>query len=66
MQHRGDVLSRDMILSSLSENGKAKRSKQASNLVDVYIRFLRQKLEVPHGIRFIESVRGIGYMIPLN
>lgn len=66
LQHRGEVLSREQIFSSLSDDGKVSRAKQGSNLVDVYIRFLRQKLEVPFGIRFIETVRGVGYMISID
>ncbi len=63
IHHRGEVLSRETIFSSLSEAGKRGRAKQTSNLVDVYVRFLRQKLEVPYGVRLIETVRGVGYMI---
>ncbi len=34
-----------------------------TNVVDVYVRYLRQKVEERLGIRFIETVRGVGYMI---
>ena len=34
-----------------------------TNVVDVYVRYLRQKVEEPLGIRFIETVRGVGYMV---
>ena len=34
-----------------------------TNVVDVYVRYLRQKVEERIGIRFIETVRGVGYMI---
>ena len=34
-----------------------------TNAVDVYIRFLRAKLEEPFGIKLIHTVRGVGYVI---
>lgn len=34
-----------------------------TNVVDVYVRYLRQKVEEVIGIHFIETVRGIGYMV---
>lgn len=34
-----------------------------TNVVDVYVRYLRQKVEEPLGIRLIETVRGVGYRI---
>jgi len=34
-----------------------------TNVVDVYIRYLRQKIDDKYGVHMIETVRGIGYMI---
>ena len=34
-----------------------------TNVVDVYIRYLRQKIDDKYGIRLINTVRGIGYII---
>lgn len=34
-----------------------------TNVVDVYIRYLRQKIDEKYGIRLISTVRGIGYII---
>lgn len=34
-----------------------------SNVVDVYIRYLRQKIDEDHEIKLIETVRGVGYKI---
>ena len=34
-----------------------------TNVVDVYVRYLRQKVEEPLGLHLIETVRGVGYMI---
>ena len=37
--------------------------KSDSNLVDVYIRYLREKLDEKFGIKIISTIRGIGYSI---
>lgn len=34
-----------------------------TNVVDVYIRYLRQKIDDKYGIRLISTVRGVGYII---
>ena len=34
-----------------------------TNAVDVYIRFLRAKLEEPFGIKLIHTVRGVGWVL---
>lgn len=34
-----------------------------TNAVDVYIRYLRSKIEEPFGLKFIHTVRGVGYVI---
>jgi two-component system OmpR family response regulator len=34
-----------------------------SNVVDVYVRYLRAKIERPDRPRLIETVRGIGYVL---
>ncbi|WP_077624408.1 response regulator transcription factor [Sediminibacillus massiliensis] len=34
-----------------------------TNIVDVYIRYLRQKLEKDYGTKYIQTVRGVGYTI---
>jgi two-component system copper resistance phosphate regulon response regulator CusR len=34
-----------------------------SNIVDVYVRHLRTKIDNPHDFKMICTVRGVGYMI---
>ena len=34
-----------------------------TNIVDVYVRYLREKLDEKFGIKLISTVRGIGYTI---
>jgi two-component system OmpR family response regulator len=33
------------------------------NVLDVYIRYLRRKIDLPFGLRSIETVRGVGYRL---
>lgn len=35
----------------------------ATNAVDVYIRFLRSKIDDKYGIKLIHTVRGVGYLL---
>ncbi len=37
-----------------------------SNVVDVYVRYLRQKVDRPFGRRSIETVRGLGYRLRME
>lgn len=57
--HQGQVVSRDqleMISSNYDYEGY-------SNVIDVYIRFLRKKIDEPFGIKSIHTVRGVGYQL---
>lgn len=36
---------------------------QRSNVVEVYVRYLREKIDRPFGVRSIETVRGAGYRL---
>ena len=36
---------------------------QRSNVVEVYVRYLREKVDRPFGLRSIETVRGLGYRL---
>lgn len=37
-----------------------------SNVVDVYVRYLRQKIDEPFSLNLIQTVRGIGYTLRLE
>jgi two-component system OmpR family response regulator len=37
-----------------------------SNVVDVYVRYLRERIDRPFGVQTIETVRGIGYRLRVN
>ena len=34
-----------------------------SNVIDVYVRYLREKVDRPFGVESIETVRGAGYRL---
>jgi two-component system OmpR family response regulator len=57
MRHPGQVLSRETLLDQAWPAG----SEQTSNVVEVYVRYLREKLDRPFGVSSIENVRGLGY-----
>jgi DNA-binding response OmpR family regulator len=59
MLRAGEVLSRERlesIVSSMDYEGY-------SNVIDVYIRFLRKKIDEPFDAKLIHTVRGFGYVI---
>jgi two-component system OmpR family response regulator len=57
MRRPGHVLSRLQLLEHCWDNNYESRS----NIVDVYIRYLREKIDRPFGRQSIETVRGVGY-----
>ena len=59
MRHPRQVLTRDMIFDRVwgyDFGGE-------SNIIEVYIRYLRQKLEVSGETRLLHTVRGMGYVL---
>jgi len=59
MRHPDEVLSRTRILEhvwDMNYDG-------FSNVVDVYVGYLRRKLEVPFDRPFIRTIRGVGYQV---
>jgi two-component system, OmpR family, response regulator len=59
MRHPGEVLSRyDLI-----EGAWDMEYENRSNVVDVYVRYLREKIDRPFGIDSLETVRGAGYRL---
>jgi two-component system OmpR family response regulator len=59
MRSPGQVLSRFQLL----EHAWDYSYEQRSNVVDVYVRYLREKLDRPFGVESIETVRGSGYRL---
>jgi two-component system OmpR family response regulator len=59
MRRPGDVLSRAHLLERAWDVGYQNRS----NVVDVYVGHLRAKIDVPFGLRTLETMRGSGYRL---
>ena len=59
MRRPGVALTRTQLLDGAWDLAFESRS----NVVDVYVRYLRQKLDRPFGTDSIETVRGIGYRL---
>lgn len=59
MRRPGDVLSRYQLLEHVWDYGYENRS----NVVNVYINYLRGKIDAPFGTDSIETVRGVGYRL---
>jgi two-component system, OmpR family, response regulator len=59
MRRPGDVLSRYQLLEHAWDYGYENRS----NVIDVYVRYLRDKVDRPFGRASIETVRGVGYRL---
>ncbi|MDO8186068.1 response regulator transcription factor [Conexibacter sp. JD483] len=59
MRRPGEVLERHQLL-DLAWGGDYENR---SNVVDVYVRYLREKIDRPFGAETIETVRGVGYRL---
>jgi two-component system OmpR family response regulator len=59
MRRPGEVLSRYHLLEHCWDHGYENRS----NVVDVYVRYLREKIDRPFGRASLETVRGAGYRL---
>ncbi len=59
MRHPGQVLSRETLLDRVWSYDYA----GGSNVVDVYVRYLRRKIEEPGESKLLHTVRGLGYRL---
>lgn len=59
MRRPDQVLTRDQLLEHAWDIAYESRS----NVVDVYVRYLREKIDRPFGCTSIETVRGVGYRL---
>ncbi|MGI6730839.1 MAG: response regulator transcription factor [Anaerovoracaceae bacterium] len=59
LENKGIVLSRDALLDKVWGYDYVGET----NTIDVYIRYLRVKIEEPFDKKFIQTVRGVGYVI---
>ena len=58
MAHEGEAVTREQLLSDVWEYDYA----GDTNVVDVYIRYLRLKIDEPFHIKTIRTIRAVGYM----
>ncbi len=59
LRHRGEVLSKREILDEVWDYG----FDGDPNIVEVYVGYLRRKIDEPFGRHAIETVRGVGYRL---
>jgi two-component system OmpR family response regulator len=59
MRRSGEVLTRPQIVESVWDFAYD----GGSNVVDVYVRYLRRKIDLPFGRNDLETVRGVGYRL---
>jgi two-component system OmpR family response regulator len=59
MRRPGHVLSNDQLVTSAWDFAYERRS----NIVEVYVRYLREKIDRPFGVKSLETVRGLGYRL---
>jgi DNA-binding response OmpR family regulator len=59
LENKGLVVSREALL----ENVWDFDFDGGTNAVDVYVRFLRTKIDEQYNIKLIHTVRGVGYVI---
>jgi two-component system OmpR family response regulator len=59
MRRPGQVFTQLQLLESAWDLGYEQRS----NVVEVYVRYLREKIDRPFGVTSLETVRGVGYRL---
>ena len=59
MRHRGEVVAKTQILSNVWDSNYS----GDPNIVEVYVGYLRRKVDVPFDRRALETVRGVGYRL---
>ena len=62
MRRPGEVLSRFELLEHVWDDSYENRS----NVIDVYVGYLRDKLDRPFGTQTLETVRGAGYRLRVD
>jgi DNA-binding response OmpR family regulator len=62
IEHKGEVKSREEIITQVWGYDFV----GDTNVVDVYIRYLRQKIDEGFSFKLIRTIRGIGYMVKMS
>jgi DNA-binding response OmpR family regulator len=58
VHHAGQILTREQLAEHVWSDAEVE-----SNVIDVYVRYLRQKVDAPFGKPLIHTVRGVGYTL---
>lgn len=56
--HSGQVITRDLLMENVWSDAEIE-----SNVIDVYVGYLRQKIDAPFDRPLIQTVRGVGYTL---
>ncbi|MBS3991851.1 MAG: response regulator transcription factor [Erysipelothrix sp.] len=59
LKHKNQVLSRELLIEKIW----GYEFDGTTNSIDVYVRYLRSKIEEPFDEKFIHTIRGVGYII---
>ncbi|MFN8098771.1 MAG: response regulator transcription factor [Dermatophilaceae bacterium] len=59
MRHAGEVVSKADLLDAVWDSDYP----GADNVVEVYVGYLRRKIDAPFGVQSVETVRGMGYRL---
>ena len=59
MRNAGDVVSKAQILDNVWDSAY----EGSDNIVEVYVRYLRRKLDLPFGLSTLHTIRGLGYRL---
>jgi two-component system OmpR family response regulator len=59
MRHRGEVVAKTQILRNVWDSHYS----GDPNVLEVYVGYLRRKIDVPFDRRALETVRGVGYRL---
>lgn len=62
IENKNNVVTREELLNKIWRPD----SKIETNVVEVYIRYLRNKIDIPNEPSYIKTVRGTGYMVRTN
>ena len=62
MSHKGEAVTRDALLTDVWSYDYA----GDTNVVDVYIRYLRHKIDEPFGVKTLHTIRAVGYMFRVD
>ncbi|MBD5088370.1 MAG: response regulator transcription factor [Clostridiales bacterium] len=59
LMHKNEAVSREELLNNVWEYDYL----GDTNVVDVYIRYIRQKIDAKYNVKIVNTVRGVGYII---